>query len=113
MMNGTSSFVNFYHKKFLWHFIKLLNQAYSGLSIIKDPVKEFSQLGYTERWVEGSLSNFDYLMLLNKYSGRTHNDVNQYYIFPWILKDYQSERIDLQDYQIFRDLSKPMGALNP
>lgn len=52
-------------------------------------------------------------MLLNKYSGRTHNDVNQYYIFPWILKDYQSERIDLTDTQIFRDLSKPMGALNP
>ena len=45
---------------------------------------------YTDRWVEGTLSNFDYLMLLNKYSGRTLCDVNQYFIFPWILKDYQS-----------------------
>ena len=36
------------------------------------------------------MTNFDYLMLLNKFSGRNYNDVNQYYIFPWILKDYNS-----------------------
>jgi hypothetical protein len=52
-------------------------------------------------------------MMLNKYSGRTHNDINQYYIFPWILKDYQSDRLDLTDPGIYRDLSKPMGAQNP
>lgn len=52
-------------------------------------------------------------MILNKYSGRTLCDVNQYYIFPWILKDYQSEKIDLSDNTIYRDLSKPIGALNP
>lgn len=52
-------------------------------------------------------------MILNKYSGRTHNDVNQYYIFPWILRDYQSEKIDLTDPAVYRDLSKPIGALNP
>lgn len=52
-------------------------------------------------------------MLLNKYSGRTLNDVNQYYVFPWILQDYQSQSIDLTDPTVYRDLSKPMGALNP
>lgn len=51
--------------------------------------------------------------MLNKYSGRTHNDINQYYIFPWILKDYQSEKLDLSDFGIYRDLSKPIGAQNP
>lgn len=59
------------------------------------------------------MTNFDYLMLLNKFSGRNYNDVNQYYVFPWILKDYTSERIDLTNFDIFRDLSKPIGALNP
>lgn len=29
-------------------------------------------------------------MLLNTYSGRTNNDINQYFVFPWILTDYQS-----------------------
>lgn len=52
-------------------------------------------------------------MLLNKYSGRTHNDINQYYIFPWVLKDYHSDKLDLNDTDIYRDLSKPIGALNP
>ena len=29
-------------------------------------------------------------MLLNTYSGRTNNDINQYFVCPWILTDYQS-----------------------
>ena len=34
-------------------------------------------------------------------------------VFPWILKDYESDELDLRDPSIFRDLSKPMGALDP
>ena len=52
-------------------------------------------------------------MILNKYSGRTYNDLNQYYVFPWIIKDYTSSQIDLTNPNIYRDLSKPIGALNP
>ena len=52
-------------------------------------------------------------MLLNKYSGRSYNDLNQYYVFPWILKDYISDKIDLTNPDIYRDLDKPIGALNP
>lgn len=51
-------------------------------------------------------------MLLNKYSGRTYNDPNQSYVFPWILQDYKSYSLDLSNPKFFRDLSKPMGALN-
>jgi hypothetical protein len=59
------------------------------------------------------MSNFDYLMLINKYAGRTFNDLNQYYIFPWILQDYRSDLIDISNHKIYRDLKKPIGALNP
>lgn len=52
-------------------------------------------------------------MLLNKYGGRTYNDLNQYYVFPWIIQDYTSNSIDITDPNIYRDLSKPIGALNP
>lgn len=38
---------------------------------------------------------------------------SQYPVFPWILNDYQSETLDLNDPSIYRDLSKPVGALNP
>lgn len=33
-------------------------------------------------------------------------------MFPWILSDYTSEVIDLSDPSVFRDLTKPMGALH-
>lgn len=61
----------------------------------------------------GEISNFDYLMLINKYAGRTFNDLNQYYIFPWILQDYTSDLLDISNPKIYRDLKKPIGALNP
>jgi hypothetical protein len=56
------------------------------------------------------LSNFDYLMKLNDLAGRTHNDLNQYPVFPWILADYESKQLNLADPASFRDLSRPMGA---
>jgi factor associated with neutral sphingomyelinase activation len=31
---------------------------------------------------------------------------------PWVIKDYKSEVLDLSDPNTFRDLSKPIGALN-
>ena len=62
------------------------------------------------RWQKGEMSNFHYLMLINTLAGRTFNDLTQYPIFPWVLADYTSEELDLEDPATFRDLSKPMGA---
>ena len=74
-------------------------------------LKQNSEL--TEQWCERKLSNFDYLMRLNTLAGRTYNDVTQYPVFPWVLVDYEAESIDLDDPKIYRDLTKPIGALNP
>jgi hypothetical protein len=38
--------------------------------------------------------------------GRTYQDLNQYPIFPWIIADYESEKLDLNSPATFRDLSK-------
>ncbi|GMH79688.1 hypothetical protein TrST_g7911 [Triparma strigata] len=65
----------------------------------------------TNRWCAGRMSNFEYLMFLNMFAGRTYNDLTQYPVFPWVLSDYTSEEIDLNDPSVYRDLSKPMGAL--
>ena len=61
-------------------------------------------------WQAGSLSNFDYLMALNTLAGRTFNDLTQYPVFPWVIADYVSDSIDLENPKTYRDLSKPMGA---
>jgi hypothetical protein len=40
-------------------------------------------------------------------------DLTQYPIFPFLLRDYTSEELDLTNPNTFRDLSKPMGAQDP
>ena len=86
--------------------------------VIIDRIKEFQKGGYEEKWTNGEISNFEYLMILNTYSGRTYNDISQYPIFPWIIKDYESNEIDittiskLEQEKIFRDLKWPIGCQN-
>lgn len=50
---------------------------------------------------------------MNTLAGRTYNDLSQYPVFPWILADYTSAELDLNDEKTFRDLSKPIGVVNP
>lgn len=80
-------------------------------------------------------------MQLNTIAGRTYNDLSQYPVvsthyfglctfpltehdlfrtavrsvflqFPWVLCDYTSPVLDLEDPAVFRDLSKPIGVVN-
>ncbi|KAH9320915.1 hypothetical protein KI387_015554, partial [Taxus chinensis] len=64
-------------------------------------------------WQDHRISNYDYLMYLNLAAGRSFCDLTQWPVMPWILRDYKSRMLDLGDAEIFRDLSKPIGALNP
>lgn len=34
------------------------------------------------------------------------NDISQYPVFPWVLADYTSDSINLEDPSVYRDLSK-------
>lgn len=60
-------------------------------------------------WQDGAITNFDYLMQLNKLAGRTFNDLMQYPIFPFVLSDYTSESLDLLAEKTFRNLRKPIA----
>uniref|UniRef100_A0A3P9I647 Neurobeachin n=1 Tax=Oryzias latipes TaxID=8090 RepID=A0A3P9I647_ORYLA len=77
------------------------------------PKQLFKASNMTQRWQRREISNFEYLMFLNTISGRTYNDLNQYPVFPWVITNYDSEELDLTLPSNFRDLSKPIGALNP
>ncbi len=68
--------------------------------------------GATLRWQNGQLSNFEYILQLNWLAGRTYNDLTQYPVFPWVLSNYHSSSLATNDPRVYRDLSKPMGALN-
>lgn len=56
-------------------------------------------------WKNHKISNFRYLMVVNKYAGRNYLDPANYPVFPWILTDYNN------NHQQYRDLSKTVGAL--
>lgn len=67
---------------------------------------------WTDLWRRRLISNLEYLMRLNVIAGRSYNDITQYPVFPWIIQDYASEVLDLSSRDTYRDLSKPIGAIN-
>jgi hypothetical protein len=100
--------------------VDLHNGPSGGKSKAKDDVIEYidrrraSDLAEEARqqWRRREITNFDYLMTLNTLAGRSYNDMTQYPVFPWILSDYSSGKLDLSNPISFRDLSKPVGALD-
>jgi hypothetical protein len=117
-VDGKELFLNFSagHKQRNRFYAKLRNSCKTPLLSSPRSLNSrvlFKKSNLTNLWRKRKISNFDYLMALNRLAGRTFNDLSQYPCFPWVLSDYESEKIDLSDSRVYRDLTKPMGALNP
>ncbi|GFN74593.1 lysosomal-trafficking regulator [Plakobranchus ocellatus] len=63
-----------------------------------------------QAWLEGDITNYDYLIHLNKLAGRSYADLMQYPVFPFILRDYHSPTLNLTDPRIYRNLKKPIAV---
>jgi hypothetical protein len=63
-------------------------------------------------WTSRRLSTFEYLYFLNILANRSFNDLSQYPIYPWIIRDFEAATLDLTDPAVFRDLALPVGALS-
>ncbi|GFR76164.1 neurobeachin-like protein 1 [Elysia marginata] len=115
-IDQTNYFINFPDKT-------LRNKIYSSILSLRPPNLIYKgqrssgdllrASGLTQKWVNREISNFEYLMQLNTIAGRSYNDLSQYHVFPWILVDYTSEHLDLENPAVFRDLSRPIGVVNP
>uniref|UniRef100_A0A8C2ZHT0 Neutral sphingomyelinase activation associated factor n=1 Tax=Cyclopterus lumpus TaxID=8103 RepID=A0A8C2ZHT0_CYCLU len=81
-------------------------------TFLENHVTEHTAESYMLQWQRGHLSNYQYLLHLNNLADRSCNDLSQYPVFPWVVDDYTSVRLDLSNAATFRDLSKPVGALN-
>jgi len=87
--NGKSYFFNFFKteevKKAYAYFndinkvLKQKNSSFLCYYNIKDILAQFRN---------GEITNFEYLLYLNKYSTRTYNDLSQYPVFPWLVLDH-------------------------
>ena len=105
---GKSMFLNFFtHKKCIIALGKLksLESKFEISILSRNTITK-----YMVAWKSGKISNFDYLLVLNKYAGRSFNDLSQYPVFPWVIKDFKSEELDLNSEETFRNLKFPMGA---
>ena len=61
-------------------------------------------------WHTKSITNLDYLLLLNSAAGRSFQDLSRYPVVPWVIADYDSSVLDFAKSETFRDFSLPMGA---
>ncbi|KAJ1969399.1 hypothetical protein IWQ62_000652 [Dispira parvispora] len=59
------------------------------------------------QWIQGRLSNYQYLMTLNHYAGRRMGDPNFYPILPWVT-DFSGQRVE----DSWRDLTRTKFRIN-
>uniref|UniRef100_A0A673G095 Neutral sphingomyelinase (N-SMase) activation associated factor n=1 Tax=Sinocyclocheilus rhinocerous TaxID=307959 RepID=A0A673G095_9TELE len=81
-------------------------------TFLENHIAECTAESYMLQWQRGHISNYQYLLHLNNLADRSVNDLSQYPVFPWVISDYSSTQMDLLNPASFRDLRKPIGALN-
>lgn len=65
--------------------------------------KFISQNQLVSKWAKGEITNFDFLLKLNIYTGRSFHDPQNSIIFPWIVLSKNK----------WRDLAQPITLQNP
>lgn len=72
-----------------------------------------SQRKLSRKLLKPCLTSFSFLCVLSLIgTSDTQSSDVQWPVFPWVLADYTSPILDLNSPGSFRDLSKPIGALN-
>ena len=111
--NGKSYFFNLYKETICDNFFSKITEIKNkerfknyDFEIIDKPFEYFTKKKYTSNWLDKKISTLEYLLKINKFSGRTYNDLSQYLVLPWTLKDY----LNINDKNNFRNFSLPMAV---
>ncbi|KAI5688441.1 Beige [Leishmania braziliensis] len=112
LLDDELSFSKASRDKLFAHFDSGSNPLMSRIAA--HPMSEkLARLGiWTRRWVRRECSNYMYLRVLNDAASRTTASLGQYPVMPWVLSRYTESTLDLGDAGAYRDLTKPVGALN-
>ena len=94
------------------------NKYYSNIGYINKSNIKYSNIEKNslnlvkiyENWKNYKISTLKLIMILNIYSNRTYNDLNQYPIFPWIYIDYENPNFEIKKEKL-RPFDTPMGML--
>ncbi|KAK8875575.1 hypothetical protein M9Y10_005744 [Tritrichomonas musculus] len=77
---------------------------------IKNKNSNLQMARYARLWMDCKLSNFDYILMVNKYSGRSFNDLSFYPVAPWLT--YSSSFEDEESAKLERDLKKKFKKID-
>lgn len=83
---------------------KLKSLAYELIDVQLDSL--------TKTWTKNLMTNYDYLMYLNRLSNRSFNDITRYPIFPWIISDYSNDELKINNKYQYRDFALPIGTIS-
>jgi len=113
-----SFFINLFEASAVQKCLDLLfkHSRKAAFRVVASPVEEFQKAKFFQKWQTGEITNQEFLLLVNKYSGRSFNDLTQYPIFPWILSKYRCSLEDLRKEitqgTCYRNLALHTGILS-
>ena len=110
LKNGKSYYFNFITKEQCEFIINIFKS--NNLTKNKIHMKEFFKNNYKNilsEWQGERLTTYEYLLFINKYGSRTFNDVNQYPIFPWLIREYILDK-DNKLNIAYRNFKYPMAG---
>lgn len=108
LKNGKSCFYNVFTDEAQRKAFFLLKQWKNIFVYDEIPMHRINE--YTNSWSIGRISTLEYLLALNKYAGRSFNDLSQYPVFPWVIKDFSSQELNVDDPKIYRDFAYSTGS---
>ena len=97
LKDGRSYLFNFFKTDAIYDFNNCILSKNKDI-LINDPINYFDKRDYKTKYKKGEINNFQYLLLVNKFSTRTFNNNSQYLIFPVIYMNIEKN--------LLRNLSK-------
>ena len=107
MIDNRSYYINFFERnKLIEKFYNEIKKIYPNIQnkIIENMRDYFEFKHFIEDWNNNEIDNYYFLNMLNKYSSRTYNDLQQYPIFPWLFTRYNEELLENKKYNLLSSL---------
>ena len=114
-VDNKSYLINFFDRGILLEkFYSEIKRLYPSIQtkIVENVREYFEYKNFINDWNNNKINNYIFLNMLNKYSSRSYNDLQQYPIFPWILLRYNDEFFENKKYILLSSLYRNNPKLN-